>query len=172
MEFPFSEERYWLPVHTKPRCEKKFTRYCDKYDITSYLPLKVKIRSKGRGTVRSELPMFPGYAFAWLSEEEKSLVSRTNSIVRFVRLSRDQELSLREDLHSISILEKLQENQVVIVSPEIKVGEKILVSSGPLSGLNGIVEKRKGTHRVVVNVEMINQSVSMELDTADLELDL
>ena len=172
MEFTSSEERFWLPVHTRPRCEKKFLLFCKKYNIQAYLPLKIKIRSKGRGYVKSELPMFPGYAFAWLNSQEKTKISQTNSVVNFIPLSKDQEKRLIEDLRSVYILEQLQENEELIVCPEIMEGSEVRIVSGPLRGLAGLVSKRKGSHRVVVNVEMISQSVVMEIDSTDLELEL
>lgn len=172
MEFSTFDDRMWLPVHTKPRCEKKFLLYCDKYDINAYLPLKVKLRTKGRGTVRSELPMFPGYAFACVNEEEKTILARTNYIVNYIRLTKAQEEGLCQDLKSIRILEQMQETEELFVSPEIQIGNEVIISSGPLRGLNGIVDRRKNSHRIVVNVEMINHSVVMELDVADVELDL
>ncbi|MCM8529952.1 MAG: hypothetical protein NE330_02230 [Lentisphaeraceae bacterium] len=171
MNFPSSEERFWLPVHTLPRCEKKFIRFCESYDITSYLPLKIKVRTKGRGTVRTELPMFPGYAFAWVNPIERTKLAQTSTIVNFIALDREQEASLIENLESVLILERMQENEEIVVSPEIQPGSEVKVSAGPLRGLNGLVTKRKGIHRVVVNVEMISRSISMELDSADVELE-
>ena len=172
MEFSISDDRIWLPVHTKPRCEKKFFLFCDKYNVTAYLPLKVKLRSKGRGTVRSEIPMFPGYVFACMNEAEKTTLSRTGHIVNYISLSKDQEQRLCQDLKSIRILEGMQETEELFVSPEIEKGKEIIISAGPLRGLNGIVHRRKSAHRIVVNVEMISHSVVMELDVADVELDL
>ena len=77
-----------------------------------------------------------------------------------------------EDLRSVYILEQLQENEELIVCPEIMEGSEVRIVSGPLRGLAGLVSKRKGSHRVVANVEMISQSVVMEIDSADLELEL
>ena len=172
MAFEVSEDRYWLPVHTKPRCEKKFLLFCDKYDVKAYLPLKIKLRTKGRALIKSELPMFPGYAFAWMNVDEKNKLAKTNSIVNYISMNREQEKKLCQDLESIKILEKMQATEELFVSPEIQSGREVLISSGPLRGLNGIVEKRKTFHRVIVNVEMISHSVKMEMDVADLELDI
>ena len=159
-----------MPIHTKPRCEKKFERFCDKFNIISYVPLRKKVRTKRTTLIYSYLPMFPGYAFACLDDEEKSLIVTSNTIVNFVSLSRDQEHSLVEDLIGIQILEKMQENDEILVAPEIIPGSEVAIKSGPLRGLTGLVEKRKGVHRVIVNVEMICQSVCMELDSGDVEI--
>ena len=170
MDFKIFEDRMWMPIHTKPRSEKKFQRFCEKFDIICYVPLRLKIRSKGTRKVKSYLPMFPGYVFACLDDEEKSRISTSNTIVNFIRISREQEQSLVEDLTSIRILEELQGTQEVYVSPEIEPGFEVAIKSGPLKGLTGIVESRKGIHRIVVNVEMICQSVVMEMDSCDVEV--
>ena len=170
MEFKIHEGRLWQPVHTRPRCEKKFQRFCDKYDLISYLPLKLRANTIRNKIVKSQIPMFPGYAFACLNDEEKAIVSRTNSVVNFINLSRAQEKSLVEDLRSINILEHMQENQEILVSPEIQPGSEISVKYGALRGLTGIVEKRKNIHRIVVNIDMISQSVAMEMDSSDVEI--
>lgn len=170
MDFEICEDKMWMPIHTKPRCEKKFDLFCKKFNITSYLPLRLKIRTKGKYLVNSYLPMFPGYAFALLDDQEKTLINTSNTVVNFISLSRDQEKSLVEDLAGIRIIEELQESQTVYVSPEIMPGSEVAIKSGPLRGLTGIVEKRKGVHRIIVNVEMICQSVVMEMDSSDLEV--
>ena len=172
MTFEISDDRLWLPVHTKPRCEKKFLLFCDKYNVKAYLPLKVKLRTKGRALIRSELPMFPGYAFACMNAEEKNSLSKSSSIVNYISMTREQEKNLCQDLESIKILEKMQDTEELFVAPEIHSGRKVQICAGPLRGLNGIVEKRKRFHRIIVNVEMISHSVKMELDVADVELDI
>ena len=170
MEFEIYEDKMWMPIHTKPRCEKKFERFCDKFEIVSYLPLRLKIRSKKNYFVNSYIPMFPGYAFALLDDEQKSRLVTSNTVVNFIHLTREQEKSLVVDLAGIRILEELQETQQIYVSPEIMPGSEVSIKSGALRGLTGIVEKRKGIHRIIVNVEMICQSVIMEVDSADLEV--
>ena len=57
------------------------------------------------------------------------------------------------------------------VRPEIEVGRRVNIKSGPLSGLCGIVERWKGKVRVTENVEMVGQSVCVEVDAAELEVD-
>ncbi|NQZ57627.1 MAG: hypothetical protein HRT88_09215 [Lentisphaeraceae bacterium] len=171
MLFTIHEEAIWLPVRTKPRCEKKFIRFCDKYSVTSYLPIKIKMNNIRNKMVRSELPMFPGYAFACLTEENRRLLSMTNTVATYVKLDRLEEAQLIGDLENIVNFEVLQKNGKVLVSPEIIAGEEVLITGGPLKGLMGIVEKRKGLNRVVVNVSLIQQSVSMEVDSEFLELE-
>jgi len=53
--------------------------------------------------------------------------------------------------------------------PFLTVGRHVCIKSGPFSGLEGILLRRKGGHRVVVSLEMIQRSISVEADLADVE---
>ena len=87
-------------------------------------------------------------------------------------MNRDTEKKLVEDLKSIVILEGMQgENDTLVIEPELKEGTEVCVKTGPMRGLTGVIEKRKGVHRIVVNVEIISQSVTMEMDVCDVEME-
>ena len=172
MEFSVQKDMIWQPVHTRPRCEKKFYSFCEHSSIEVYLPLKVHLNTVRKKIMKSMVPMFPGYAFACLNADLKNKINLSSTVVHYIGLNREQETSLIEDLKSIVILEKLQsDSENLIVAPELKPGKEVYIKSGALKGLTGVVEKRKGVHRVVVNVEIISQSVSMELDACDVELE-
>lgn len=59
----------------------------------------------------------------------------------------------------------------VIVRPELVPGTRIEVESGVFKGFKGIVERRKDGMKLIVNLEMLNQSAETEIDAADLTLD-
>ena len=54
------------------------------------------------------------------------------------------------------------------VMPYLEKGKWVRVKSGPLKGLEGIVQRMKGKTRVVLNVDMIKQAVAMEIDSSIL----
>ena len=51
-------------------------------------------------------------------------------------------------------------------SPE---GEKARVRSGPLAGMQGIVLRHSRRTRIVLSLDLILQSIAVEVDVADLE---
>ena len=53
--------------------------------------------------------------------------------------------------------------------PFLTEGQKVLVKNGPLAGWQGILTKRKNRVRLVVSVQLIQRSMAVELDEADLE---
>jgi transcription antitermination factor NusG len=50
--------------------------------------------------------------------------------------------------------------------PFLQVGKRVRVDGGALRGLEGILSKFKGRHRIVVSVALLQSSVALEIDSA------
>jgi transcription antitermination factor NusG len=48
--------------------------------------------------------------------------------------------------------------------PFLNVGQTVLIERGPLTGLEGILVELKGTRRLVVSINLLQRSVSAEVD--------
>ena len=51
----------------------------------------------------------------------------------------------------------------------LEAGELVRITSGPLTGSEGILERRKNDLRVVRRLEMLARSVSVEVDATQIE---
>ncbi len=52
---------------------------------------------------------------------------------------------------------------------DLVVGEKVKIKAGPLTGLSGVLVRTTNGFRVVITLDLINQSVAVELDATDVE---
>ena len=43
------------------------------------------------------------------------------------------------------------------------------MKSGPLAGMEGVLLRRKGSFRLVISIELIQRSVAVDADAADVE---
>ncbi|OGV39022.1 MAG: hypothetical protein A2X48_17825 [Lentisphaerae bacterium GWF2_49_21] len=161
----------WTPVRTKPRQEKKFVEYCSSNSMKYYLPLRKNVKRYQRRTVEFYIPMFSGYVFCLLNHELYQKVLLSNRIVYRLQMNEKSERDLIKELLGIQMFEKLALESEIIVRPELVTGSRISVKSGPLRGMSGIVEKRKAKTMITINVEMLGQSVSTEIDIEDVQLD-
>ncbi|MFZ2653694.1 MAG: transcription termination/antitermination NusG family protein [Victivallales bacterium] len=159
---------HWTPVRTKPRQEKKFAEYCSLNGIRFYLPLTRTVKRYQRRTVEFFIPMFSGYVFCSLDQPLYQKVLLSNRIVYRLQMNDKSEAELIRELHDIQMFEKLAVELEVIVRPELVSGARIMVKSGPLKGMKGVVEKRKGKTMITINVEMLGQSVSTQIDVEDI----
>jgi transcription antitermination factor NusG len=48
--------------------------------------------------------------------------------------------------------------------PYLKVGERVEIISGPLTGLDGFLQEIKGDRRLVVGVSLLQRSLAVEID--------
>jgi transcription antitermination factor NusG len=54
--------------------------------------------------------------------------------------------------------------------PYLKKGVRVEVRSGPLKGIQGLVEDRARKHRLILQVDALGQAVSVEVDAAIVEV--
>ena len=53
--------------------------------------------------------------------------------------------------------------------PFLKCGERVRVTRGSLLGVEGVLIRKKNLYRLVLSVEMMAKSVSVEIDATDVE---
>jgi transcription antitermination factor NusG len=54
--------------------------------------------------------------------------------------------------------------------PYLQVGKRARIVRGPLMGMEGIVARRKNRSRLVLSFDLIQRSMAIEIDEADLAL--
>jgi len=53
--------------------------------------------------------------------------------------------------------------------PFLKCGQRVRVTRGSLEGVEGILIRKKNLYRLVLSVDMMAQSVAVEIDASDVE---
>lgn len=165
------DNQSWMVVRTKARCEKKFAEYCAKRGCQYYLPLRRSIRRYRTRSVEFMVPLFPGYVFAQVAPSQKLLLQESTHTATVLVPDSAMESQLVDELNGVQLLVRATSEGELVVRPEIQRGRAVWVRSGPLSGMSGIVIHRKNKTRLVVNVEMIGQSVMIDMDVDELILE-
>jgi transcription antitermination factor NusG len=165
------ETHCWTPIRTKPRCEKKLAAFCHGNKIPYYLPLIKSAKRQKRENLVFHLPMFSGYAFCALNDDSFRFLVNSNCVIHKLKMDEVREKILIEELSAIKTLEQNSDDFEIVVKPEIVVGTRIKVNGGPLQGFSGIVSKRKNKALIAVNLEILGQSVSTEIDLEFIEED-
>ncbi len=155
----------WWVVHTKSRNEKALAQELCARDISYFLPMTLKVSRKSHRRFKSLLPLFTGYLFFCGRDEQRLEVLRTNRVANMLEVN-DQE-TLISELYQI---EKAIRAGVPLVPHDyIRRGQWCRVIAGPLMGLEGIVlEARQGT-RLILQVDILGQATSVEIDIHMIE---
>ncbi len=157
----------WFALYTRHRHEKTVDRLISEKGVESYLPLyKAAHRWKDRLRELS-LPLFPNYVFVLMSPGQRGLVLSTPGVYDFVRLSGVPAPIPAEEIEAVrrAVLHGLNAEP----HPFLKSGDRVRVKSGPLEGLEGILVRKKNFYRLLLSVELLVKSISVELDVADVE---
>jgi transcription termination/antitermination protein NusG len=156
----------WWVVHTKSRNEKALAHDLIRRNISYFLPMTWKVRRKSRRTIRSLLPLFGGYLFFCGQENDRVEVLRTDRAANLIEV-KDQE-KLRKEL--LQIEQALRAGVPVTPHKYIREGQKCRVVAGPLMGLEGVVATTRGATRLVLQVDMLGQAASVEIDMDMIEI--
>lgn len=157
----------WYVLYTCPRHEKRVATQIERRNFSCFLPVYRSVRRWKDRRKELELALFPGYVFVRMSLENKLRVLELPGVVRLVSFN-GQPASI-----SASEIETLQNRLSgalkVEPHPYLRTGRRVRVRSGAMQGLEGIIVRRKDRCRVVFSIDLIQRSVAVEVDEADLE---
>lgn len=158
----------WYAVYTHPRAEKVVASHLGQREIENFLPLYSKVsRWKNGMKMHLDLPLFPGYLFVKIPLSDRLRVLQTPSVTTLVGSGR-RPIAVAEQ--EVEIL-RAQLNRVAAVPhPYMSIGDRVRVVSGPLRGLEGFLIQKKNESRFILSMDLIMQSISVEIDTCDIEL--
>ena len=156
----------WRVAHTKSRNEKALAWQMQSKQIGYFLPMSLKVSKKKGRTFRSLLPLFTGYVFFCGDDEDRLEVLRTNRVANIIEVT-DQE-NLVKELYPIE--QAIRTNQPLTPHKYLKKGQKCRVTAGPLEGTEGIIVRTPQQTRLVLQVDMLGQATSVEIDTDMIEI--
>jgi transcription antitermination factor NusG len=143
-------------------------QYLNIMQIEHYLPLYHPRRKWADGsTVTLDLPLFPGYIFVRIGRGERVRVLQVPGIVTFVGGTGRRPAPLPEA--EIDALRAGLCLRGAEPHPLLTVGQRARIRSGALAGMEGVVVRQKGSFRIVLTVNMIMQSVVVEVDASEVE---
>ena len=131
-----------------------------------FLPLYDSTRKwKDRRKVLS-LPLFPCYVFVRGAVERRLPVLTTPGVHMII--SRGERVATVPDDEIDAIRRTVDGHFRVEPHPFLRCGERVRVVRGSLEGVEGVLTRKKNLYRLVLSVEMLAQSVAVEIDAMDV----
>lgn len=148
---------HWYVVYTKPRWEKKISRLLDDKGIQNYCPLnKIERQWSDRKKIIHE-PLFKGYVFVNVVEEEKWALKDFDGIINFVYWLGKPAKVRQDEIERIQKFLQEFENVEVTENKVIK-GGNVIITQGVLMDYKGIV------------VEVIGNKARVQIDSMGIML--
>jgi transcription antitermination factor NusG len=161
------EESRWFAAYTSPRHEKHVSQQMARRGIQNFLPLYKSIRRWKDRRKELELPIFPGYLFVRMALRERLSVLQVPGVVQLVSFQGRPAPLPDADIEMLQ--RQLSQGGAAQPHPFLTIGRRVRVTNGPLTGMEGILARKKDKFRVVLSIELIQRSVAVEIDLSDVE---
>ena len=162
----------WYLIHTKPRQEQIAKENLLRQGYEIYLPLAPVRRRRKKKITQVIEPMFPRYLFIQLSDQTDdwrpirstlgvSVLVKFGEVPAKIPVTLIQELRSREDESGVQVLEQ----------KTLSKGDHVRIAEGPLEGYAGIYQCKTGKDRVMLLLEIAQQTINFTLPANKIESD-
>ncbi len=162
-------QEQWHALYTKSRHEKIVTRELGKHGIETFLPLR-KIKRHWSDRVKLiEEPLFSSYVFTRIPISKKLIVLNTYGAVSFVHFGPNCPAVIPDK--DLFALKRFTEQDLSLDPfPYLAEGQRVYIRSGVFKGVEGFIVRKNQQCRLVISVDVLQQSISVEVDASAIEL--
>ncbi len=116
-----------------------------------------------------EIPLFSCYVFVSLviASPQRLEVLKTAGVFRFVSVNGAPAEIPDCQLESIQTV--LANNLPISTCGFIQIGQRVRIRGGALDGVEGILKKHKGGQKLVISVDLIQQSLELMVEGYSIE---
>lgn len=157
----------WYAIRTKSRHEKRVRNHLAGQGLDPVLPLVRRLNQWKDRKKEIDTPLFPGYCFARFAWKDHLSVLKAPGVVQIIGGSGRPE-PIPD--HEIEAVQKLTTTTTLSYEPfpYLQEGSRVMINRGPLQGVEGVLFRKEGQHRVVIMIHLIQQAAAVEMDLSDL----
>lgn len=153
----------WMVLRTRSNHENTVETWLTQKAISAFLPKQSVLRRRKDRKVVIQTPLFPGYVFVQprLDQYERMRYIPGSCGLVFVG---DKPAKMPEkDLEAVKIL--VRSGAALTSNARLFAGQKVEVLCGAFAGIHGELIRVKSQERLVINVQLLGSSVSVEVDS-------
>jgi transcription antitermination factor NusG len=152
----------WLVLRTRSRHENIVEKWLAQKAICSFLPRQSVTRRRQDRKIVLLIPLFPGYVFVQPRIDQYEKIRYIPGSCGLVFAGSKPATMLDKDLESVKIM--VRSGAALAPNPHLSPGQSVEVLWGPFMGIQGELIRIKSQERLVVNVQLLGSSVSVEVD--------
>jgi len=155
----------WWVAHTRSRNEKALAWFLHERAIAYFLPLRQSVRVRKGRRFQALVPLFGGYLFFSGDEQQRHTALTSNRVAQVLAVVDQQ--GLVQQLGQIQ--RALAHGRRLDPHPYMQRGTRCRVAAGPLRGMEGVVMRRKGLTKLILQVDVLGQAAALEIESDLLE---
>jgi transcription termination/antitermination protein NusG len=154
----------WCAVQVRPRYEVLVSSILRNKGYEEFLPLYRVSRQWSDRRKEIAFPLFTGYVFCRLNPTLSGPIVTTPGVIRIVG-TRKEIVAIPDE--EIDAIRRVVKSGFKVEPCAYTIGDRVRFASGPFEGIEGIVVEHKNHRRVVVSINLIQSSISVEVDSCD-----
>lgn len=153
----------WYAVAVRSNFERIAAESLRQKDYEIFLPAYLSKRRWSDRTKVVECALFPGYLFCRMDLQQRVPLLNTPGVAAIVGIGR---CAAPLPDSEIAAIRRIAESGLPVAPcPFLQAGQFVYINRGPLAGVQGIVVAAKNRSRLVVSVEMLQRSVTVEIES-------
>jgi transcription antitermination factor NusG len=157
----------WYVAHTNANHEKRVTQQFVQRSVEHFLPLYESVRRWKDRRMTLQLPLFPGYVFVRLALFDRLKILQVPGVARLVGFSGQPAVLADSEIEALRTTARTHLHAEP--HPYLTLGRRVRIKRGPLEGIEGILIRKKNALRVVLSIDLIMRSASVEVEAIDIE---
>jgi len=157
-----NQEDNWYVFYVTAKHERKAEKLLIRDGYNCYLPIITVLKQWKQRKKHVEEPLFKSYIFVKVRKNQIYDVLQTPSVISYIRFAGEPAVISQQH---IDLIQELIQNKTKfnISSERVKVGEQIILKSGPFEGEKGVVKEIRGTKKLLVVLNSIDFTLEIEL---------
>jgi transcription antitermination factor NusG len=157
----------WYAIYARHQHEKTVAQILTSKGFEVLLPLYQSARRWKDRTKTLSLPLFPCYVFLKGGLERRLDILTTPGIYALVSTAGSPSPIPAAEIEALRLA--VESGASLEPHPFLKCGDFVRVKCGPLTGVQGILVRKKNLYRLVISVDMLGQSAAVEVDALLVE---
>lgn len=152
----------WFAIRVRSKHERVTSLHLRTRGYEEFSPF---YRAESQWSDRKKLTdrfLFPGYVFCRFDPTDRLPILTAPGVVGLVGFGDGPTAIPEREIDQVRTM--VQSGLLVTPWPYLELGQTVRLENGPLKGLEGIVEEVKGRLRLVVSIQLLQRSVSTEID--------
>jgi len=163
------QDELWYAVQTRVHSERVVEQRLLERGVVTFLPTITEIRRWSDRKKRVEFPLFASYLFVRLlpRKVDQLRVLCVEGVFQFVGTRGEATPIPQEQIEAVRAL--ISGGVPWSTHPFLKIGQRVRIRSGSLSGVEGLLVSRAGESTLVISIDAIQRSMAIRVDGYDVE---
>jgi len=157
----------WYAIYTRHHHENTVAESLSNNGIEVFLPQYGATRQWKDRTKHLLMPLFPCYVFLHGALERRRNVLSTPGVHFIVGVAGQPAAIPESEIEAIR--KAVTSNLRVEPYPFLQCGDRVRVKAGPMTGIEGILIRKKASSRLILSTELLQKSIAVEVDAFSVE---